>query len=57
MVLLWEVVETLGGGAWLEEVGHHMPLRLDLIPQSLSPSVLPVYQEVESLFLYKLPPP
>lgn len=36
MVLFWEVVETLEGGTWLEEVGHWRQVLGDTAPLAAS---------------------
>jgi hypothetical protein len=37
VVICWEVMDTVGGGAWLEEVGHGgMPLKVTPGPWSCS---------------------
>jgi hypothetical protein len=53
VALFWEVVETLGGGAWPEEVGHW-----ECTFQSYTWPLPPVHNEMKKLLgNHTLPPP
>jgi hypothetical protein len=52
-----EGIETLGGGAKLEEVCHWGPLKVVLGPASSPHVLLPIHQKVKNILSHMLLPP